>query len=367
MLGILILSFGIKEYDGRLNELCNVASKIGNYELVCFTKDENSKDYLVSKNKHLSVNNYIKFLLLSLKIAKEMKEIDILILDNMFSTIPGTLVKTFYKPKFVVQDVRELYFYKDIKNTTGKIFSFFETYSLKRADVVLCANKFRAEIMFKHYKLSKMPIVFENIRFLNGTFDKQLMKIKYRSLFNHKYNIINTGGYSLSRKTADLVSSMEHLSDEYGLYIVGEGTIKDKETIEKIMFEKKINNVYLLGKVPMNELRFFLRQCDIGIVSYHKNDLNNFYCASGKVYEYLAEGIPIVTTENLPLKDFCTTNEVGIADDSFVKGIIELTNKLEFYKEKVVNYINNVSPELNNNKVSKEILNELWKIGLKHE
>ncbi|WP_414838617.1 glycosyltransferase [Carnobacterium sp. TMP28] len=364
---VLVLSFGIKEFDGRLNELCNIASKLGQKRVVCFTKNESNKKYLLSKNKHLGLKNYIRFIVKSLKTAKEMNGFDILLLDNMFSTIPGMIIKHLYRPKYVIQDVRELYFYRDIKNTTGKLFSFFETKSMKKADIVLCANKYRAQIMFEHYKLKKIPVIFENIRFLNGNYDEKTLQIKYHDLFNYKYNIINTGGFSLSRKTAELITSMENISNDIGLYIVGEGTIKDREAIEKIMLEKKINNVVLLGKVPMDELRYLLRQSDLGIVSYHQNDLNNFYCASGKIYEYLAEGIPIVTTENLPLKNFCLENKVGIADDSFVKGIVNITNNLDYYKKQVSDYIINISPEINNEEVAKHILKELLDIGIKNE
>lgn len=360
---IVILSYGIREFDGRLNEIINVSQNLGECTVVCCTRSNNTQhnEYriFIGNEKYLSIKNYIKFIFKTIEIALKMKRIDILVLDNMFSIFPGNLIKITHPKVKVIQDVRELYFYEDIKKAWARYLSRLETRSMKKANVVLCANHQRAKIMKEKYNLAKLPIVFENIRFLEGDYDEVLLNQKYVNEFHYKFNIISTGGISLDREIDKLVYSIKYLNKDYGLYIVGDGSEYDKNVVNKIIEDNGLNNVKLIGKVPLGELRYLVKQCDIGIVHYSKKDLNNKFCASGKVYEYLSEGLPIVTTENIPLKDFCNLNKVGIADDTFYNGIREVSINLEKYRANVKDFIENISVEKYNQEISKSISKRL--------
>ncbi|MBM7665257.1 glycosyltransferase involved in cell wall biosynthesis [Solibacillus kalamii] len=357
---ILLISYGIKEYDGRLSELYKVASNIGDVTIVCVGENKgnnkNENIVLMTSSKYLSIKLYLSFILLSLKTAYKMKEIDILVSDNLFASLPALLIRTLFKPKKIIQDVRELYFYKDIKNWTGKFLCKFETILMKKADVILCANHQRSKIMFEYYNLKNPPIVFENIRFLTDSFDSNILDDKYKKFFNFDVNIVSTGGISVKRNIDKLVYSMTRIPSNYGLYIIGDGTKEDMNLIEEIIRKNNLKNITIINKVPLSELRYILQQCDIGIVSYHKNDLNNRYCASGKVYEYLAEGLPIVTSENEPLKEFCGKYKVGVADDNFYNGILEVSNNISGYKNKVESFISGVSVQKYNSETANKIL-----------
>ena len=54
-------------------------------------------------------------------------------------------------------------------------------------------------------------------------------------------------------------------------------------------------NVHSLGAVPYAELPAHLQAADVGIVPYRRSDFNDASCPL-KVYEYLAAGLPVVTT-----------------------------------------------------------------------
>src|SRR5699024_4955541 len=130
-------------------------------------------------------------------------------------------------------------------------------------------------------------IIFENIRILEGDSNKNELDTKYKDHFKSKYNLISTGGYSLSRRTDSLVESMRHLTDKFTLYIVGGGPREDKKFLDRIINKYKLKNIIFLDKVPMSELKYLVAKSQIGIVHYGDSDLNNKYCASGKIYEFI--------------------------------------------------------------------------------
>jgi len=356
---ILFLSYGIIDFDGRLIELYNVAKKLGDVTLVCCSSMRESTNFerivKVGKHKYLGAYLYISFIIKSIINALRIKNIDILFVDNYFAAITAFIIKRFCKIKFIIQDVRELYFIEDMKSWRGRLLFRYEVKLMRIANVVLCANNQRAEIMYNHYKLDHKPLVFENIRFFIGDYDKKEMINKYASMFRYKINIISTGGVSIIRGTDRLIKAMKELPDQYGLYIVGGGNEDDIKLTNEIIRELGLKNVYLIDKVPLSELRYIVQQCDIGIVNYHKNDLNNQYCASGKVYEYLSEGLPIVTTENIPLKEFCAKTNTGVADDNFYNGILKVGENLSKYKAAVKSFIKNISVDDYNKNMAKKI------------
>lgn len=369
---ILLLSYGIIDYDGRLIELYDIARKLGDVTLVCcgnMSKSRNNEKIIrVGKRKYLGTYLYMTFLIKSLISAIKMKNIEILIVDNYLAAIVALIIKWFCNVKSIVQDVRELYFIEDMRSWRGRLFYQSEVNLMGIADVVLAANDFRSEIMKNHYKLERKPLVFENIRFFTGSYDKNTMDIKYKSMFKYKINIISSGGVSIKRGSDRLVKAMKELSSEYGLFLVGSGSEDDIKVINGIIENYGINNVHFIDKVPLPELRYIVQQCDIGIVNYHKNDLNNKFCASGKVYEYLAEGLPIVTTENIPLEKFCEDHGVGEADDQFYNGILKVSVNIDTYKEKVKSFIAGISVEKYNSKIANQILEIIENRGnIEHE
>lgn len=362
-LNVLLISFGIKEFDGRLKELYDVAKRLGNVTYVScgITKTTNTNEKIVLKKnkKYMSLSLYLNFLFTSLRAAKENKNIDVVVCDNFFSAIPVLIIKKIFKPTFIVQDVRELYLAEEAKTLSTKLFIYLEQMLMKKSDVVLCANEERSVIMHEKYNLNRSPLVFENIRILDTEFDSDTLDKKYKDYFLGEFNIISTGGASILRTTDVLVEAMRKLPSNFALYIVGGGEEKDKAEINKIIEKYDLKNVKIIGKVPLNELRYLVRKSDIGIVNYHQLDLNNKYCASGKVYEYLGEGIPIVTTENPPLKKLCSSAMIGEADDHFYEGLIKVSNNIEFYRSNVNKYMSNISVKEYNETIALEIKSSL--------
>ena len=298
--------------------------------------------HLASKRGELCNISYSSFIGKAVRYAKAVGPVDIMVLDNRKATIPGLLIRKLYHPKSVVQDCRELYLLKEVHSFASMAGSVFEKAMVKRADIVICANKERAEIMQKEYALPVEPLVYENLRQLEYESDADLeaAKKKFASFLREdEVRLISTSGCHLSRTNDVLVRNLKNVTKKCRLFIAGDSPVEDENEIQRLAAEDHVNEVTFLGRVNQTELKYLISQCQIGIVNYGQYDTNNKYCASGKLYEFLYEGIPVVTTTNPPLKNFCDKYHVGIADDLYFDAINTILSNYLVYNNNVLSFI----------------------------
>lgn len=363
-MNVLFISNGNYDYDGRMRELMKVAKTLGSTTAITCGNQRSigSPDHYIFTIK--GKFSYIAFILYSVKIARMLKTIDILFVDNRKALIPGFLIKSLKHPRYIIQDMRELYVMSETKHVPGKIGCFIEQSFLAIADIVIVANSYRAKFVFENYNLKQKPFTYENIRKLRFSTDVSMVALEsqfFDKFSNKTVKVVSTSGCAVDRTNDILVKAMEKLGDSFELFLVGSGTAKDYQIINTIIRDKSLKNVHLLGQLNENELKFVIGKCDIGVVNYHMKDTNNLYCASGKIYEYLFEGLPVVTTENPPLKDICMKNQIGRADNTYVSAIQEIASNYESYKASVYNYIKTINDEENNTQLVNRIIKEMEK------
>ncbi len=362
----LFLSFGIIENDGRSIELIDSLNKVGKTIEIGITRDEkkvnhdkNSKYLFIGDKKYLSPINYIKFTFFSIYIYfKYRKEIDVLFVDNFLSSIPAMILIMIFRPKVVIQDRRELYFSKEVKNKAGKIMCYLEEKISKKANLVIVANNFREKILDDFFEGKVNLFTYENIRYLPKNEKKfDYYEKKYFDIFKaNSRTVISTGGASFQRMVDKLIIDFDKVKIPVKLILVGGGPKDDINKLKKIINEgQKSMDIHLIDKVSMDELRFLIKKSDVGIVNYHQKDLNNLYCASGKIYEYLEEGKPIITTENIPLKEFCEIHEVGVANNNFNESIDLIFKEYSKFQKNVYLKKSSFSPIINNEYLANEV------------
>lgn len=357
---ILFLSYGIWEYDGRARELVRVCKQIGGTEyltrvMTAETRQEESHHYVVFKSPFA----YLSFIFKSLSLAFRMGKIDILFVDNRKAVVPAILLRLLKRPRSVVQDVRELYLLREANHLNRKIGCVLEQSFMRKADIVISANVHRATIMKAEFGLRRTPMVYENLRRMEYTTNVSTAAIaeKHTGLFdNDAIRIVSTSGYSVSRMNDKLVEAMVGLGPGYELFLIGGGTSRDLAIIEAIIDENELTNVKILGQLKQDEFKYVVSNCHIGIVSYHQKDMNNKYCASGKIFEFLFEGMPVVTTENIPLKELCSRYQIGIADNNFEQAIRLIASDYARYRQNVIRYVETLDVDKNNRVLAHEIL-----------
>ena len=355
-MNVLLLSYGDLDYDGRLRSLLSLFSKIG----TVFSYTRGGKP--LGTNGIVCNLPYMAFIRKSIGYARKLPNIDVLVLDNRKATIPGMIIKQIINPHYTILDCRELYLIDEVKHFTGKAGCIFEKKMAKKADIVICANEERAEIMHQVYNLSKRPLSFENIRKLEYSSEDNIERIekKFKEYIHEdEIRIISSSGCSIDRTNDVLVRNLVKVKQKCRLFLVGCSDSKEKQTILEIAAKDKVKNITILGQLNQAELKYLISQCHIGIVNYGQYDTNNKYCASGKLYEFLYEGIPVVTTTNPPLKKICETARIGIADDSYYNGINQVLEEYDIFKNHVKEFTDIHTIEKNEEDICKKIMKEI--------
>lgn len=111
------------------------------------------------------------------------------------------------------------------------------------------------------------------------------------------------------------------------------GPIWRKEDEERL---KKLPNIYLLGAKSYAEIPNYIQQFDVGIIPHLVNEFIKYTCPM-KLYEYMACGIPIVTTDTPGVEQF--------------SDYIKITNNFEKFNEFIQNELSTDSLEKRSEKL----------------
>lgn len=355
-MNILLVSYGDVAYDGRLRSLIAVFSKIG--EVFSFTRDTK----LSGKYGEFCNDCYLLFIMKVVAYAKKIRKIDLLMLDNRKATVPGFIIAKLCQPRLIIQDCRELYLFDETKSIKGKIGCVLEKMMARRANIVICANVERAEIMKKEYGLSEQPLVYQNVRSLEYGTREEVEKAKSKFsefIHNDEVRIISSSGCSIQRTNDILVKNFDKVKLKSRLFLVGESSLGERNKLLKLSLKNKKNSLTILDQLTQTELKYLISQCQIGIVNYGQYDANNKFCASGKLFEFIYEGIPVVTTTNPPLKRICEREKIGESDNNYSVAINKVLNNYSQYKENVENFSKFHTVEANDRSLLEALLKKI--------
>lgn len=99
----------------------------------------------------------------------------------------------------------------------------------------------------------------------------------------------------------------------YKFFIYGDGA--DREELEKKVQDERITNVVFKEKrIPLCECAWVVCQANVNIMNYQKG-FGYMGVSSGKMFQYLAAGKPIVCNVNIAYDDVITDNNLGVARD----------------------------------------------------
>jgi glycosyltransferase involved in cell wall biosynthesis len=177
--------------------------------------------------------------------------------------------------------------------------------AIRRCNAIFHAEPNRLAYFRQHYDAGNASQhVLEN-------FPAFVERLPERSEPGAVIRAIYLGGYGEGRFTLEIMEAFAEMPDSVRLDIVGSGRPEFMALAGKRLAELGVEHVRLLPAVPYPAIPKLLSDYHIGVALYRNINLNNYYCAPNKVYDYLMNGLPVITNRYPGLVNVIENNRVG--------------------------------------------------------
>jgi len=356
----LVVLFGTLEYDGRAQRMIEVLASMGEVLLVDIVPavrgsgDEYQRGQIQRHRVDLPHNlgklgRHLRFWLEVIRVARRYKP-TVVVAEDFFTTFPAWLVAWMGKSHLIYDAYELIIPEKGRKMSPRDAFWYYlERWVVPRADLVIAANPERARLMAEHYGLRRTPEYMRNIppqRPLDPSIHAEIIR-RYPALARKNAEdriILYQGDVSLERGLARFVQALAYLRPNYRLIVAGDGP--DLGRLKELGEAwKKEGRFATLGRVPHALLQAVSIRADVGIVTYPYEGLNNIYCAPNKLFEYAQAGLPVIATDQPPLKALVSEYRIGgvISRDDApadIAGALQhLVERREYYRANLSRFL----------------------------
>lgn len=256
----------------------------------------------LGKSKLLTLATIFKF---NFAAAQEIanQSPDAVVCCNLTNALSGALAKRKTRSLMFVFDSNELSLaqYGGIKKL---VFARVQQFALKYANVVLHAEQHRLEHFNQQYPSNAVPHLLENLPYYRD----DLPKISPGCRRFVYFGLLIPG-----RHIEDLIEAFSGPGmGGVTLDIIGFGEKTFEHALHRKCAGNPYDNVRILPPVPASEIHQRLVDYDVGFAFYENTNLNNYYCAPTKVYDYIQMGMPVITNDYPGLVDIVRNNNAGV-------------------------------------------------------
>ncbi len=342
---IVLLLIGEIKYDGRVQkEIKTLRKESFDIELIVSSFNEDSYSNYSFKITSLgfkmyknSLRNFISVFQLNVKMYKILKGIkpDIVHCNDLNTMIAGFLYKRKNKEIKLIFDAHELYPESQKNRYRKTIWNYIERKTHPFVDEIIMPEKNRANYFIKKYNLSKRISIIPNYPPNNlNKASLNLFKSEYPST-KDLIKILYIGMISPNRDLEKIVLSIKKLPDNYCMFFMGPPSKGYKDILIRFILENDLDErVFIHDPVPNDRVLAYIKSSDIGIVFYKNSNINNYFCASNKLFEFIVNKKPVVTNDYPGLIEVVKDNNYGVCihrltSEEIAKSILE-TSLIKF-------------------------------------
>jgi glycosyltransferase involved in cell wall biosynthesis len=137
-------------------------------------------------------------------------------------------------------------------------------------------------------------------------------RAEYRQKMNmpeDRFIAIYTGAHGPANALEHVVKAGRYLKPNLSIVLIGDGP--EKEKLQQIKREERLENVHLFDPVPKSEIFHYIYAADCGIISLANNEVFRG-ARPNKLFDYAFIGLPIVTTISGEVREIIESNQIGI-------------------------------------------------------
>lgn len=308
---------------------------VGDIEVYKLDKSESSLKY------------YFRFMKILYRKLKKTNA-DIYLAADVY-TLPLITIFAKLRKKRLYYDCRELYpFLAGLRNKkyTQLIIRLVERLFIGSAEAVIATGPMDAQFIQHYYKITN-TLVLRNMPKLRSVTEK----VNLRSKLNIPDESVMLLYQGVIFEGRGIQKTIEALPSIPGVHFVllgsGNKTNDYKNLAERLNVSDR---VHFIGTVPQSELINYTIEADLGLSLIENISLSYYYALPNKMFEYIAAGVPLISSSLPQMK--------GIVDEYHVGWVIDIeTNNLAekmktiiergWDKEEMKSILKSASHELN--------------------
>lgn len=206
----------------------------------------------------------------------------------------------------------ELYISDEKKGIRRRIKKYLERFCHKFAKFTIIQDENRAKVLIEENKLHNPEIIIVPNSAMGRI--KEIIKTDYlKKRFNIKsgsLTLLQAGGIADWNRSLELVQSARSWPKNWILVL--HGKCEDNIYLNKIKNNISPGKVILsLSPVQYEQLDELIQSADIGLALYQIRGINFFHMASGKIFHYMKNGLPVITMNFPNLMEIVEKNRCG--------------------------------------------------------
>jgi glycosyltransferase involved in cell wall biosynthesis len=192
------------------------------------------------------------------------------------------------------------------------LLTWMESFLYRNADQIIVLTEYQRKfIVNKGVDCSKIQLIPNGI-----VIDAWQPDLAKRAEYRQKMNIaadrfvaIYTGAHGPANALEHVVKAGRYLKPNISIVLIGDGP--EKEKLQQIRREERLENVHLLDPVPKAEIFHYIYAADCGIISLADNEVFRG-ARPNKLFDYAFIGLPIVTTISGEVREIMESHQIGI-------------------------------------------------------
>lgn len=214
----------------------------------------------------------------------------------------------------LVYDNHELYAEQEFSDFERRKWIEIEKRHIGAADLVIAVNQSIATELERRYDLAKVHVILNAEHPMPVAGKPDTLRKKLNLPENAIVGLFQ-GGLSEGRNLKTLVQAMQYVDvPEFHLVFLGDGALFRQLRREAARIGMA-DRVHFLAAVPQAELLDHSASADFGIIPYQPVCLNTRYCTPNKMFEFIAAGLPIISSDLPELRRFVVGFGLGLVAD----------------------------------------------------